>query len=359
MRLRPLAAALGIALSFAPWAVARTQAQPVREQFPAGAVVGIVSASDSTPLPDAQVRLTRDGRALMARSDDDGSFAFANLAPGTYLLSVRRIGYTSYAQNVVVLDRQSTMRVLLASTREALDTFRVRANFTGVTGVVGAFTTMEALAGASVHLLGARDTLRTGADGRFAFPLPSAGGSVALRVTVPGYEPRLMSVTVPRNQRVEVAVLLDSAPDRVSDTYVFADLDKRMRAANARAGIIGRAELIDVDAPDLLTALQLSTSSNLRGLTASRRSCLFVNGIARPGLPVDAVRIDEVEFIELYPAEADFSRTIATHWPPKADCGIADYRAGGVSALDIQGSDFRKRDDNAHFAKYVLVWTRK
>jgi hypothetical protein len=355
MRAQSLATALALVVSVLAATSARLHAQ-TREQVLPGAVNGVVSASDGTPLPDALVRLTRDAFAVTVRAWDDGSFTFPNLAPGDYTLLVRRIGFVSYTHTISVRDARRSLTVKLAPT--ALDTVRVAASWTGVTGVVGEFSQMRPLAGAAVRLIGSKDTIVTAADGRFAVSLPN-GGSFAIRVEERGFAPRLVSVTVPRGQRVEIAVLLDSLQRATIAPYIFAELDKRMRLGSARAGIIGRAEMLQSDSPDLLTALKLSTSPNLRGLTATRHSCVFIDGVAQPGIPADAVRIDEVEFIEMYPAEADYSHTLATRWPPKADCGNVDYRAAGSSALDIQGSDFRRRQDNPYDAKYVLIWTRK
>lgn len=332
-------------------------ARPAHAQA-GGAIMGIVRGRDSMPVPDALVRVTHGNFTATARSWDDGSYAFNQLLPGTYELTVRRIGFASFSGHVEVGNRRISTDVHLAPVATTLEAVRVTAAFTGISGVVGEFALMQPLRGASVRLMGGKDTLITAADGRFVVPL-SAGGSFALRVEQAGFVPKLVSITVPRGQHVEIAVLLDSAKKKVSDNYVYGELDLRMRAASARAGLIGRAELLTSDAPDLVKALQQSTSPNMKGLTASRTSCVFIDGVARPGIPADAVRIDEVEFIELYPAETDYSNTLAKRWPPNSDCGTANYRSLGASALDIQGSDFRRRDSDPHSAKYILIWTRK
>lgn len=88
-----------------------------------GAVVddkGLVMAAD--------VRLLRDGtgRTLATISDDLGRFEFRDVAEGSWTLVVRRIGYSEYAEPLVVRARESrVVRVTLKSTPRTLDTIAV------------------------------------------------------------------------------------------------------------------------------------------------------------------------------------------------------------------------------------------
>jgi hypothetical protein len=69
---------------------------PVSAQSPAtGAIQGIIEDETGLPLPDAYVILTdtASAQARTVSSDRNGRFRFAFLDPGTYWLSIERLGY--------------------------------------------------------------------------------------------------------------------------------------------------------------------------------------------------------------------------------------------------------------------------
>jgi len=87
-----------ILFALAPLAAARPLAAQVEGT---GNVRGrAYAAADRTPIAYALVRLSpagAGGRARTALTDQEGAFAFAAVAPGTYRLSLERIGYQSEA----------------------------------------------------------------------------------------------------------------------------------------------------------------------------------------------------------------------------------------------------------------------
>jgi hypothetical protein len=98
-------------------------------------------------------------------------------------------------------------------------------------------------------------------------------------------------------------------------------------------------------APSAKEAHMESAAGRRSGIFIARSTCVFVNGRPRPGLPFDALRAADIEFLEAYGPGADISRTLLARWPPDAPCG-----SPGPTE---QGSDPRWR------AEYVSVWTRE
>jgi len=58
-----------------------------------GSIRGVVLNAENAPLNGARLELTGPDGVLVIRSNDEGQFAFSNLAPGGYRLSVKKDGY--------------------------------------------------------------------------------------------------------------------------------------------------------------------------------------------------------------------------------------------------------------------------
>jgi iron complex outermembrane receptor protein len=86
--------------SFVPYA-AVSLAAPLAAQAPArGALRGTVEGPDAAPIALANVRITEIHREDVTASD--GTFAFERVAPGTYTVLVRAVGYRPHTTTVVV-----------------------------------------------------------------------------------------------------------------------------------------------------------------------------------------------------------------------------------------------------------------
>ncbi len=340
---------LALALFLTAPAIAHAQSRP------RGALSGTVIGSDSAPIPDVLVQLRREtgtgeGITYVARTDDDGYYRFAAVGAGRYTVVGKRIGFDSAAAAVQVADTRVQRDLVLASRGYGGDTVRVRARFAGVTGVVGDFALMAPMSGASVRILGGDPPSTTDSTGRFAIEL-TPGRSYALRVERTGYAPQLMAFTLPTShQRLEVAVLLDSAARPVKDGWKWAELDQRQRVNRYGSAHISRAELRETEATNLHVALQYTAAAGNRGLTIPRAPCVFIDGVAKPTLTLDAVAIARVEFIELYTRVGDVSGTLATRWPAGFPCG------DGPSFTNR--TVFTTRRGNSNQAQYVVIWTR-
>ena len=132
-------------------------------------VSGVVRGSvNDEPLGGALIDLHAGANSRSARSDQFGAFEVNSVAPGTYRMTVRRIGYAELARELIVADRDTALTVALVPRAMTLDTMRVKANVIAIYGVVGTSLTLMPLEGAKVLVVGA---------GRPRRPIPAAASS--------------------------------------------------------------------------------------------------------------------------------------------------------------------------------------
>lgn len=78
---------------------------PVEFSEDTGAVQGVVLDTEQVPLADAQVGLPELDRTTT--TDQDGTFSFSNVPPGTHTLFAQRLGYESVGQRINVVSGQA------------------------------------------------------------------------------------------------------------------------------------------------------------------------------------------------------------------------------------------------------------
>jgi hypothetical protein len=324
-------------------------ATPLHAQTPASITLrGQVRTATGVPLDEVLVRLRADtGTVAESRSLSSGQYSMPRLDPGEYTLDVRRIGFESRVLPVRLgEDRTLRVDVVLSPLAVPIAPTRGDEPWTGVLGVVGTFADMEPLDGVRVRVLGRDSSVTSDAAGRFALPLPP-GTSGALRLERDGYVPRLVSYRVTEEGPSELAVLLDAGALRRSDAGVWRDVLQRHQWSTPRAVRVSRAELLQTGAHNLLVALEAAPTVQQSNLIFSRNVCLFVNGLPRPGFPLDAILTDRVEYVEGYANRGDLSRTLAVRWPANGVCGVP----GGELTV-------RRAIESGQGIQYVVVWLR-
>lgn len=79
-------------------------------QTPTGRITGVVTeARTGRPLPNAQVDLEPDRRATLTTSN--GRYFLRDVRPGTYRLTVERIGYRTYCRENVRITIGETLQI--------------------------------------------------------------------------------------------------------------------------------------------------------------------------------------------------------------------------------------------------------
>lgn len=296
------------------------------------------------PIAGADVLLRLEAVSYETRTDTAGGFVVAGLRQGRWQVVVRRLGFVPDTSAVTIAGQPAKHVVRLQRITQ-LDRRVISANWTGVTGVVGD-RRYQRVPEATVTVVGERVVARIDGSGSFAIPWPG-GLSILLRVQAPGYADRLVSARIPERGAVELSVLLDSAQFTGASALLALELDRRMGWASPMAANVSREELLRVGTTDAMMALSGTPSFNRMGLVIERDACVFVDGLPRPGLPLDAIDPATIEFIEVYPGGAERTGILASRWPRGGQCG---------APVD---PSFKRWVPGQQLARYVVVWTRQ
>lgn len=318
-------------------------ANAAAQETPLRDIVGRISGPDGAGIPLVLVRATQGEFVREARTDSLGQYRIVGTWAGRWLVTARRLGYAADSSTVTVADAALRHDRVLVPLVPRIGAQVITAAWSGVHGVVGD-RNYQPVADASVEVVGRNRGGTTNADGSFALPqLP--GTPLLLRIRAPGFEPRLVSALVPASGNVELSVLLDAQQGEGPSRVLEDELEMRMAWSSPLSAYLTRAEVLAAETRDLRVAIELAPTVNRKGLRVTRAACVFVDGVARPSLPLDMVDPDRVEFIEIYAGAADRSGLLARRWPPRAECG-----AGG-SPLRSAG--------NAQVVQFVVIWTRR
>jgi TonB-linked SusC/RagA family outer membrane protein len=185
------AEALAAAVRGTQWSVLVTAAGQVAvvpsDEEQLGIVAGrVTDRTTGRPVVDAALRLA--GTPLGARTGEDGAYRIADVPPGTYAMSVRRIGYAPASRSVdVAADRTTTADVALDAAATTLDEIVV----TGTAGAVSKRTLGNSITTLDAEELTRKSTtanvtelLQAKAPGLTILPgggTPGTGASIRIR----------------------------------------------------------------------------------------------------------------------------------------------------------------------------------
>ena len=272
------------------------------------------------PLAGAIVGLGLTTSARTTRTDDAGEFAFSKVSPGTYSLTVKRLGFEARARSVDVHDGMDS--IVIALLRVAtLDTVRIRATNQGIYGAVGTADSLRPLRSAMVQVIGGSKKIAVDSTGHFYLPIKTPG-TYMVRAMSAGYEAQMMSVTVHRDEGVEIALLLDSATTPESNRWesAYADMADRMIARRNSSAIVSASELRETGYTGIVDALRRSPSFNKAVIRIGSTACVFVDGQPKPGFSIDAFDATQIEAIEAYTASSEGTGNLARRWPRGFPC---------------------------------------
>jgi hypothetical protein len=218
----------------------------------------------------------------------------------------------------------------------------VRARLTGLEGVVGNYA-LKPIAHAVVRVLGSDRSATTDSNGAFLLALDKPG-TYMVRIRRAGYAEALSLVTVPKDGVVDASHLLDSSSRPVAPGLeaLWQDFDQRLRWRSSNAALVSGAELRQAGGV-LTDALRGVPSVMNPGLVIGPTTCVFINGVARPGWPLDAFSVEEIEAIELY--GRDDTGSLARAWPPNGECGI--------------NRGARSTGSRGNIARFAVIWTKR
>lgn len=192
-----------------------------------GSLMGTVRDTAGVPIPEAEVIV--DSRRIVTNSE--GGFRLDTLQVGTYLLTVRRVGYASLRLPVTVRVGNSHFNFVLRPVTYVLPPVYAEARRTGIYGTV-ADTSFAPLAGVRVQLAGrGGGEVVTDSSGRFAFPA-AIEGQYVVRTVHPGYGEQRLFLELKKREGVELAIRLRLSRELRSraDEVAVYDLGRRLVA---------------------------------------------------------------------------------------------------------------------------------
>lgn len=310
-------------------------------QSSAHSLHGIIRDSTTgLPVSGAVVELIGDTVHRADRTDDVGEYRLSNAPNGRYRFVVRQIGYREFSRDVRIAGRDTTISVTLRPAPQQLETVQIRAGASGIYGVVGRSQGLQPIAGATVRVIGAARSAITDSAGRFVVNLPKPGIHM-VRITRPGYAEQVFTIEVPSDRWIEVARLMDAGSGPTALEGPWQELERRLIWRGMNSALVPGSQLRRYGG-SVTDALQGSPAVVITGLRIDRSTCVFVNGLPRPGWPLDAYNVDDIEAVEVYGRYGDATGMLAKRWPPGAPCG--------------DGSSSRPTSGTAGFA---VVWLRR
>ncbi len=283
-----------------------------------GDVSGRVLDEGSRPIAGARLELRPGSRRIV--SDEEGRFDFRNVALGRYTIAAQRIGYQPLSIQVDVAASGATTTIVLVAIPRLLDSVRVEEKaapnrFSGVVLDDAGLPVPDV----AVTVEGISNELRTDATGRFIVP-KEVHGTVVIRMRKIGYRASMASLRMiaTRDDTLRMArlaqnlssVQITEASGFGRDTFVYKDLDQRLRWRDHQSAVVSREELNAMGRLNLCDAL-LFTPTGARYGVSCRRACIILNGDRSTLMPARAFYADEVEMVEYYPPKGDISGSLA------------------------------------------------
>jgi len=347
-------------------------------QTPTPLLRGVVVDSTGVPVPQADLIAIGATRQIegphYARADDAGRFVFPRLEPGSYTLTVRRIGFVpTQASVVLVADTPRNIRVEIQRMPQVLADVVVEAPagaagrgdplFRGVIVDSAGRPIVDAEVVAGGDRLRSRGphTRRADPQGRFAYE-GFQPGRYFVTVRRIGYVPIRVALTfeagTPRNIRFE----LQPMPQHLADIEVRSDgfdLDRISRRVSAAAygGTLITRDDLERMAPRVLGDAIGKTLRLVRPETFEEPNLGFSHLWVRPGNDQLRLRATGFRGRDCPPAVSVNGRPTRAGWaindfPPEAIEAIEIYRR--TAPFPFDADPFLQ--DNC--GNLVIIWRR-
>lgn len=301
-------------------------------------VFGEVRDTAGAPLADVEVVALNEAR--VTRTSGDGTFRLDRIPLGEQRFLFRHVGFYRIELAVIIRADAETVVTRLTPIAMVLDAVTVSARRTGVFGVVGD-AEYKSVPGVEVNVIGGG---RAVTDSGGGFNLPKVrSGTYMLRVRKRGYYPITRSLTIPKNEAMELSLLLMPLPRGLSSGRVsalsgygarlgwaLAESDSRqMRCRGGSSVLVTREELAEQGQGTLAEALPRTRSAGSKGYGRMDllRYRVIVDGVDNPGppgggvplddfyppdiggWPLSGIAVEDVEAVEIYKGYPSFGRS--------------------------------------------------
>jgi hypothetical protein len=277
-------------------AVARAQDTTSRLPAPPllgpGILSGVVADTGGVAIDSVDVYIASQQLRTLTRAD--GSFRFDKLKPGRYDVSARRIGYLPQLRRVTVGEGGGSVRFALVPAPRTLPPIVTAAARGGLSGVIGD-TAYNIVAGAQISIMASDHRGVSDSTGSFFIPLNS--GKYMVRVSRPGYESRMLSVTIPSDsgRRLLVWMMPTTRSDAPLETFRLDGLRDRLERRQATSTILTREDITRLGKYDLRELVEFG------GHTPIADSCMAVIDGGPRTMPIWELLAADIETVEIYP----------------------------------------------------------
>lgn len=302
-------------------------------------IVGVVRDTLGNAIDSVDILIASLKRHAL--TDANGAFRFEDIKPGTYDLSARKLGLFPQVRRVKVGDDGGSIAFELVRTAYALPPVVTTATRLGLSGVIGD-TAYNVVPSAEVSVL-ATDR-RTRSDSTGAFYLDVKPGHYVVRVTRPGYSPRMVSVTVPADsgRRIVVWLTPSNGGSNGREAYVMDSLNERLLKRNPVWSTIYTRE--DITRSGFTDATQLAATG--AGKRIDDRCDVTIDG-GPQHIPIWTLGASDIEMMEVY-----------TKPPPRETIAKQTARIFGRGGPDTRGTAPTTMSDTDCGAS-IYVWLRK
>jgi hypothetical protein len=327
-----------------------------------GGIRGRVIDENAQPVAGAQVELKPGSRRTV--SDEDGRFTFRNLTSGTWTIDVRRIGYRALSTQVSVADSDATPAITLVAIPQILDSVRIRERASALRYSATVLDDAgRPVPDVAVMVAGVDNKIRTDSAGHFVVP-KMVRGTLMIRMRKIGYSAyfgtlrmlaeREDTLRMSRLAQTLSAVQILEESGFGHDTFVYRDLDQRMRWRNHQSGVISREELDAQGRVQLCTALSFTPTGGKYGVRCEG-ACVILNGEERTLMPVAAFYADQVESVEYYPPKSDWSGNLGARGCNQASA----WTRGGRTTVQLSTRGPQVARGPAPQLPVLVIWMRK
>jgi len=369
------------AIALSAFVIANALALPARESQAqvapsAGApatLAGVVRDSAGNGLRDVEVLIR--GTTHATRTNENGEFTLAGVAPGTYRAFFRRLGFQSVEYNWQPDPGERTeVSVGLEPIAQNLDPVVVRADedkrFSAHASIQGIVVDSAGnpIPEAEVNVIGSGGAGMTRANGGFLFK-PLAIGTYVIRVRKFGYSPATLTVELHQDDDRELYIRMQPLAVGLDPVVVYGqsglgknaawdDFEKRRRWVDASSQIIGPDALrkfgsLGLDDVAKSTLLPMTDGSQQRtparfrpGAMQSGMSsysmagdaCVLLNGTFAMQQPLGMFRADEIELVEIYPVNTELTGTVSKRFTSPMCAPLSILRHPTYFVVWLKGS---------------------
>jgi len=272
-------------------------------------------------------------------TDRQGRFALRVPSGRAIRIAFRRVGFLPLVWETAALSADTVIAIALLRLPTRLDTTTITAGRTGVVGVTFAAGSFRPVPGVRIEITGRPGYVVSDSLGEFGI-FGIAPGAHMLRAKHAVNGSAIFSVHAIADQVVDGSVVLDARKVSMPD-FMWRDVQQRLAWRRMTSAVISGTDLARYGGT-LLDALRISSAVVRSGTYIGNSVCVFIDGLPKPGWPIEALSVIDVETVEVYGTGGEGSGQLAKQWPAASCTESGATARGPVRPADV----------------FIVVWTR-